>query len=206
MCEVLGHLLVLPAPWEDQCSNVFLEGTKRSVEHIYVHKRLKASREGNLGSCDSCCRDSCFYSGLSGWRVTSWGHTRSPLSPPVRPEWLHTESMWAYIRVHGRIGWAAWSSCREQGAKTCCSPPAWDPRGWARSWLLLQITPCWQHPQNLAFTLLPVRFGVMYHLPKDGVEGLAVSGKTLSEWRCLGQGDPAISNSWADCEYSLAPV
>lgn len=205
MYETLGHLLSLPAPWEDKYMYFrwFLDGKKRCVEHICVHNHLEASREGNLGSCDSCHRDSCFSSGLSGRRVTSWGHTGSPLSSPVKPAWLHTESMGASIRAHGGSRWAAWSSCQERAVKTRPSPPACDPRGQAWSRLSQHIPPRWQHPQDLAFTLLPVRFGVMYHLPKDGVEGLAASGKTLSKRRFLGQGVPAVSNSWADCESSL---
>lgn len=76
-------------------------GKKRRVEHMYVHSHLKANREGNLGSCDSCRRDSCFSSGLSGQRVTSRGHTGSLLSPLVKPTWLHAGSMGAGIRAHG---------------------------------------------------------------------------------------------------------
>lgn len=157
---------------------------------MHVHNPWEAT--------DSCHRASCFSSGLSAWGATSWGHIRSPLSPSVKPAWLHTESMGTSISAYGGNGQAAWSSCQEPGVKMCWSPPAWGPQGRAQCRPSQHIPPCWQNPPDLAFTLLLVRLGVMHHLPKDGVESLAISGKTLSEQRCTGQGVSAISNSWGN--------
>lgn len=90
----------------------------------------------------------CFSSGYLGCRVTSWGHPRSPLSPTVAPRRIHGsriqgKRMGSLIRV-SRAGskipaFSAWLGSPE--------PPS------------QHIPPRWQHPQGLAFTLLPGGFG-----------------------------------------------